>query len=111
MHPSDVYLFGTLKLDFADPDAALALPDEAWYPIITLTGFSGGVFDKIEHNLGAEVEIDVCFTATQGILVFHHNTTTSTVEFASLPESCDFVNPVPIAAPVEDSGKQDRSKK
>ena len=92
-----MYLFGTLNLEFADPEAALALPDQAWYPFITLTGFSGGVFDMIEHNLGAEVTINVCFTETQGILVFHHNTTTSVVDFEELPENCDFVNAVPLS--------------
>jgi hypothetical protein len=97
----DVYLFGTLNLEFADPEAALALPDQAWYPFITLTGFSGGVFDMIEHNLGAEVTINVCFTETQGILVFHHNTTTSVVEFEELPENCDFVNAVPLSPGTE----------
>jgi hypothetical protein len=73
------------------------LPDQAWYPIITLTGGSGGVFDRIEHNLGAEVEITICFTATQGILVLNHNTTSSVLEFEPLPQGCDFENPVPVS--------------
>jgi len=93
----DVYVFGTLQVKFADTAAALALPGQAWYPIITLTGASAGVFDDVTHNLGDNVSIKICFTATQGVLVINHNTATNSAQFVALPDNCDFTNAGPGA--------------